>query len=770
MVEENNDLNSTLLGGLLFMLVGLATALITYYTHIKPLHYVALIFIILGNILLLLSVGRSLQKEIPNFFVVGGLLIAIVVLYFSQRLALHHFSFSVADASDYYIAGICSVTYEQDIGFFLPLTAALSAVGFVLFGYEYAPLIHVIVYFATIPVSYFLFKRLGLNAILSMLMSVLLLCIPLSIWFSKTSFSEPNWQLLILIFILLISSILEKEKLYIRELFVLALVLVLAPFSRGEAVIFYGLMLFVALYHIWKFQKLTSALILLSSTILIIESIHITLILRPGYLLGWQFKRVIAQITQWELLGILYVGVGLLVLLVWVLSRSKKYTSLSFPLIVTVLAIVFKVIISYVYSIKKGITFSKVLFLNEYSLAVGNLGLLLTFGVIVGLIILHIKAAKGAVLPLLFVVVYAVFYLPFVMQAVSFDDSHAMFLYWSRYYFSIFMMVHLFALSLAIHTAYEQIQKYTAWARYIVGGIVIVLIVNMVNGPLYKIVTTEAHLKNSYKVFPWITQRVGDANVYVLYDSSVTYRQRTGIHDLKYMISRTLTVANVHLKGFQKIEPNMLTQTVPYTSKRMDKNKFVLCMSGSPCQLKNRDLELVDKTLIPIFWRRHNGDIIQAKKLQIPLELTLYKIVEVFDLGEEILFKHSSEKANSFLTQGWHGIMGSLGALSSGTKVTLRIADILDTTPHNYSVTLKYAILNASKKRPKEIIFKFQGIEIKRVKVNASKIQIDTIKIPLSSITKGDKNLELEIEAIQESGAKITRLDMSLKSLLIKAY
>jgi hypothetical protein len=770
MRKEYNPLPLLLSVGIVLVLLGLGTSLVSYYTHIKILHYFVLIQIVLGQLLLLVHMGISLKKEIPNLFGVTAVITGMIVLYFTQRMALHYFAFSVADASDYYIAGLCSVTYDQDIGFFLPLTAALSATGFVLFGYEYAPMIHVLVYFTTIPLGYFIFKRLGLSAILSMLMGILLLCVPLSIWFSKTSFSEPNWQLLILIFVLLLSAILQKEKLYFRELFMLALVLILVPFSRGEAVIFYGIMLFVPLYHIWKFQKLKSALILLSSVILIIEAIHITLILRPGYLLGWQFKRIIDHITQWELLGILYVGLALVMFLIWLLSRSKKYASLPLPFIVVLLALLFKVLIAYVYAIKKGITFSKMLFLNEYGLALGNLGLFLTLGVIVGLVILHIKAAKGEVVALLFVLVYAVFYLPFVMQTVSFDDPHAMFLYWSRYYFSIFMLVHLFALSLTMQMLYLQIRKYTDFAKYMVWFVVVLLLASMVNTEMYKVVTTEAHLKNSYKIFPWITKRVGDAPVYVVYDSSIHYRQRTGIHDLKYMISRTLTVVNVNLKGFQKIEPNMLTQVIPYTSKEMDKNKFLLCFSQQPCALKNKNLEVLDKIFVPISWRRHHADIKQAEQLKIPLEVTLYKIVETFDLGEEIFFKHASEKANSFLTHGWHGIMGSLGALSSGTKVTLRIADILDTRPHNYRVTLKYAILNASKKQPKMIQFKYQNTKLKQVRVESSKIQTHSIEIPIVLLKNANKALELEIETIQESSTKVTRLDMSLKSLIIKAY
>ena len=770
MIEEETDFNTTLWWGLTFVLLGMLIALMAYYVHLKALYYMGFISIVLGNISLFISMGKSLQKEIPSLFAIGGLLIAMIALYFSQRIVLHYFDFSVADASDYYIAGMCAVNYEQDIGFFLPLTAALSSVGFLLFGYAYAPLIHVIVYLATIPVGYFSLKRLGLSSILSMLMTFLLVSIPLSIWFSKTSFSEPNWQLLLLICMLVISTILQKEKCSIKEVLVLGLVLVLAPFSRGEAILFYGLILFVSLYHMWKFQKLTSALILLSTLMFLIASIHITLMLRPGYLLGWQFKRIIDHITQWELLGILYVGFGISVLLIWLISRGKKYASLPLPLVITLLCVGFKVLVGYFYAMKKGITFSTMFFGNEYGLAVGNLGIFITLGVLAGLIILHIKAAKGEVFPLLLVVVYALFYLPFSMQAVSFDDPHAMFLYWSRYYFSIFMMVHFFALSLAIQTLYIQIQKYTSWGKYIIWGIVGLLLLSMVNTRLYQIVTTEGHLRNSYKVFPWVATHVKDANVYVLYDTSVTYRQRTGIHDLKYMISRTLTVANVHVKGFQKIEPSMLKKTVNYSAKDIDKNSFVLCISRTPCQLKNRDLELVDTTLIPISWRRHHGDIAKAKQLHMPLTLTLYKRVEVFDLGEEIFFKHVSKKANSFLIQGWHGILGDLGAVSSGMRAKLRITDILDTDPHNYQVTLKYAILNALQKDPKEIVFRYKGKALKHVKVYDSKIQTTTIKIPLSLLNRQDKSLELEIEAVQKSKTKVTRLDMSLKSLLIKPY
>jgi len=629
-----------LLWGSIFILLSLATSLTAYYTYNMTLRYVAFSLVVLGIWVLFVSVKQALQKELKSHTVALVITTAMGLLYFVLRMQLHRFDFGVGDASDYYIAGVCSVTYSQDIGFFLPLTASISALGYSVFGVTYAPFIDVLLYSATIPLGYFLLRQLGLNVWFSLLITLLIIINPLSIWFSKTSFSEPIWQLMLLLFAIIFHRIMGQEKLKITELLSYFLILGLVPFLRGEGALYYGLVTFLALYHFWKYGNLKSALILIFGLFVIAGSIHLSLGIREHYLLSWQFRRVIPNITAELLMMILYGMATTMVGILLLLNLLKKgFSYVPFALIITLFAVVFKVLIAYIYMSKKSVPFMELLVYREYGLALGNFGLPLTLLIGVGLLLLHYNAIKGEKLALLFVVMYAIFYLPFVMQGVTFQDPHEVFLYWSRYYFSIIMVIHLFSLGLVLQFVYEQSQRLIRSEIYRVIIISIVMVVVSIlsfNLQVVKITVEEGYLENSYKVFSWLKQRVKNQSISVIYDDGIRYERHNGLYDAKVFTARMFTVVKINAKAWQKVNSKQLATNIKL-KKEMYRGRYLVCISLTKPKLKNKALTLLDQTMLPISWREHYraqprlkeetlGDVSNSFKNELTLYLTLYKM------------------------------------------------------------------------------------------------------------------------------------------------
>jgi len=225
------------------------------------------------------------------------------------------------------------------------------------------------------------------------------------------------------------------------------------------------------------------------------------------------------------------------------------------------------------------------------------------------------------------------------MQGVTFHDPHEVFLYWSRYYFSIIMVIHLFSLGLVLQFVYEQSQRVINSSRDRVIVITIAMvIVSMLslNLKVVKITVQEAYLENSYKVFTWLKQRVKNQPISVLYDDGIRYERHNGLYDAKVFTARMFTVVKINAKAWQKVNPKQLSTNIRL-KKEMYRGRYLVCISSTKPTLKNKALTLVDQTMLPISWREHYraqprskeetlGDISNSFKNELTLYLTLYKM------------------------------------------------------------------------------------------------------------------------------------------------
>ena len=740
----------SLLWGIYFILFSFSFSLLAYYTHIAWFHEASLSSLLLSFILLFHTLYKDFKHTFHSSWLASLVLVCLLVLYFSLRIILHRFDFSVGDPSDYYLAGVCSITYHQDIGFFLPLTASLSAVGYAMFGLSYAPFINILVQLLAIPLSYMIVRKLNISTFIALLVTLLIIILPLNIWFASTSFSDPIWQICLLIYILLANKILSHDTLRYKVLIALFLLFALVPFLRGEAVLYFALIGLLSLYYFWKYGSFKNAALLMFGLIVLSVSIQATLGIRSHYLLQMQFSRVIPQITEGLLLSLLYgaAGVGFVFLGFLVLVK-KPFQKYSFTLPFTLILILFKVLFAYYYSQKEDLSFSHLLILNEYGFALGNFGLALSVLIFVGLILLYISALKGKHLAFLLIVVYTVFYIPFVMQKVTFSDPHAFLYYWNRYYLSALMMIHLFALALTLQTLYAFMQKYLSQIRFskLLLSLLFVLI-SAFSLPLsmYHIVLTEPHQKNAAKLVPWMQKHVHHHLVSVVYDSSVVYKQNKGhigTNHIKYLISRLFSVFHINAKEYQAVSPSKLDSNLSFQTD-LSQRDYVLCVAKKPCQLRNNTLRYVDTLILPLRWREHfslhqapqiqSSDLNNSYANQWKLYFELYKVSprlkQTFDFNKKMTLNKRSPLSKQVLRHDWYNTYQDTGAWSLGLHPKLTFPFIKKDPHASYKVELRYFLFNATPSSPRTLTFSSHGTLLKKLTTKVSKSETIILDIP----------------------------------------
>ena len=757
--------------GMSMLILTLALSLAAYYLYSHPLRQLSLILMLLSLILLFWAMGKDLTRSSKYTLVAVLLLFGLLLFYFMQRMEFHRFDFSVGDASDYFLAGICSVTYNQDIGYILPLSATLSAIGYDLFGIQNLPFIYVLFYTSSIPISYFIFRQLSLSTWLSFIMTAYFVFTPLSIWYAKSSFTEPIWQILLLILILNGYRILQHKHLTLFSLSTLYILLFLAPMLRAEGVLLYGFILFLLLYHLWKFSDLKSALFLSLGFSIVAVSVHISLVLRPGYLLDRQYSRLIPDVSTFKVMVILYTVASLLTLSIFLLYWfRKKYATISLPIIFVVLSILIKVLLAYVFAFKKQMPFFDIFIMNEIELAIGNFGIIMTLAIFFGILLLYKKAWRGELFALIIVILYTIFYIPFVMQSITFFDPHAFLFYWNRYYFSIFMLIHLFALALTLkfvlQNAISHI-KNVLQRQLLFATLVFLLFFSSFNVSLYKIVVNESHLKGAYTFYEWVKNHVRERPLVLVTDTSTIYQQNArpdGQEAMKYFTYRTFSIYKMPIRDYQKFKPDELYSNVIYDAD-LSTVPYVLCLGTKECQLINKQLIKEDTFVLPLQWREHfgladNAQSIHRGKIEnsiirhLPLHATLYRVKDTLQINQKLFFKQPSISNHQILSNGWQILAGS-GAVSIKGKSTLTLPS--PTEENAYSqVILSYAVMDASKTSTREVTFLLNDIPIKTVHIDSPYTK--EIQLDISSVLPIENRNTLHLDiSTSENGKFILR-------------
>jgi len=766
--------------GLILLVTTLVASLSSYYLYSSTGRQFTFLLMILSLMLLFLAMFQDLKPKFKNPYIVWGILFLMIVVYFLQRSEIHRFDFMVGDASDYFAAGICSVTFNQDIGYILPLSATITAVGYEIFGIKNVLLSYIIFYLSSVPLFYYLFRKLGLSAYLSLVMSALLIYIPLSIWYAKSSFTEPIWQILLFTFVINMYSILQTNTFTWKNIIIAYMIFFLAPMLRVEGVLYYGLITFLALFHFWKYANDKIFVFSGVGLFIIAISTHITLRLRPDYLLHRQFNRIIPHATEENVMIILYTLALLLIFIFLLVYLFKKiYSKFNFCMFIIVFSIFSKLGLAYVYAIKKHISFFDMLFVNEYGLALGNFGIPITLMMIIGLFLLYIQALKGHILPMLLVVIYTIFYIPFVMQAVTFFDPHAFFFYWNRYYFSVFMIIHLFALGISFQYVYTMLKKYITNTKTLHTSFIVfflLLLFSSINIKLYTISVNESHLKGSYKLYTWVQNHIGKQPLSLVTESGIIYAQKAspdGKETIEYLIGRMFNIYHMPIKGHTSASSKELINGFQYTPPSRKVN-YVLCVSTHPCQLKNNSLYLIDTLMLPLEWREHfgldanasrvhQGDVSKSVVKHLPLHATLYNVVPRIQLGQALSFKHMTPSTLSMFEEGWT-VLPDSGMLSKKKKAVISLAMIRNNPTTDYILTLRYAIMDATKASAKTVLFSYKREKIKEVSTDSPYTKTVQLRLSKNLIKSQHGEKELIIETVPSGNFILRSLTLSIST------
>lgn len=412
-------------------------------------------WISLGSALILagyLSARPSVQLVGFLLWLIGVLLVAVqgrrlpvamtfgILAFIAMRSSLAEFPFVVGDAAAYTLDGIRLVERGIDAGFFPPFSAAVSSLGYFAFGIDGIVWPHVVAAFLSAWLVYLIVFRMLLDNRLAIVAALLFAISPLSIWFSKTTFSETSW---VLLWMLAVAVLILRDVSVYARVALFALVLALMNFSRGSAP-FVALPLLAVAMSLPNQSSRERILIWTSTALLFLAGLALMMEIRAPYLIGWQYSRVKADVTPGDV-AILFAAAFAIAPGAWFIVQRSLGRVKSTPLLVAALL---------------GFKFLCLFVLPDggawYGLRAEATGAIHNFQwpgavlVAVGLVALTKRAAGGDVVALALIAVYCGASAPFSLQSASADRIHDVPLYWSRYYLSEIFVVHLVALIAAL--------------------------------------------------------------------------------------------------------------------------------------------------------------------------------------------------------------------------------------------------------------------------------------------------------------------------------
>jgi len=729
--------------GTISLLGAFAISMISYISGTTSFYYLSFALILLSLFYMFYFIKSDLDNIFNSSLYSISLIILFITLYIVQRLEVSDSSFITGDASDYYWAGVSSVLKGDDIGFFLPLTSAISAIGYKIFGLANLAFIIVIVHLAVMPIYYFLFRKIGINQIVSLLLIFLVQMVPLDIWFSKITFSEPIWQVLFLLLIYLSYKIIDSDKFSYSTYIAFFMLIATAPLSRGSAVFVYGVIYFLTLYSFWKYGKFRLALTIISSILLLTISIEYILPIREKYLIGWQYSRILPSVDIKELVYILYTITLLFILSLFAIRwRERLYRPLNLGLILTIISILLKIAVAYLFAIKKDIPFLNLFILNEFGLARVNLNIILISLILFGLgYIYYLAAFKRDRLALLIVILYTLFSIPFVMQNVTTLDQHDMFIYWHRYYFSELFVVHILSLAIVVKILYQIGDRFKIRESIFISIFSLIVasaFLYSISLPLHNLVTKEASLSHSSDIFDWISDRAKGRRLTVVYDSDIHY----GVYNAEQLIYRGLYVTGVDIQKYIRLPKESLDSSIKF-SKEVINGDQILCLSTTSCNLDEKQFVLVDRFSTSLWWRR-SGGAIEKEMQHLNIYAYLYDIKHQFSVGSEVHFTNSSDIAHKLLSDGWYSI--GQEAVWSSNHAKISIPNIFQ-KGSKYKLEMRFGLYHAQKSNPKRLTISIGDDTISDMNITQMSPSLYSINLPNKYIDNlGDKTLLIDFD------------------------
>lgn len=522
--------------------------------------------------------------------------IVLFMVFAITKLYMHDFVLWIGDASAYQLDANQTLSVGRDVGFFPPVSAAISGVSAFFLGVSGGAWAHVGFYIVVLLLMY-VFLRDKIRLTRSSLLLVLLLFIvnPLSIWFTKSNFSEPLWHFVALALLYGLVRLYEDDEDDDSRkywLFIVAITLFLAPLVRGTAIFAMSFVYFSVFFLASRKARITNDLIVLSLSFML--GILLALELRTGYYIGWQLSRIIPDLSimGWRgfFVGVLTAGVLFAALMQWFIrkkSHSLDFNGKIWVVTPVILLFLIKGVVGFISTDNYSII--NVLFANEWSFLNNTFGSVFAFVVILGFAYSVWLCAKGDRIALIVLSYYVFMSLPLMFSGLHPHNHHDLYLYWSRYYFSDILIAHLLFFGFAI-----------AWVDRVVLGnglfkitkihavALILLLVGFVyeKGADVRAVIMEANMPGSNYYVSEIVRALGDKSVHVIYDENVRYGGYNGAQFIGRSLARLgVNIKSEHITSLlsEKAIESVVNTDEPIT---LYKN-YILCVSSkmSGCNL-----------------------------------------------------------------------------------------------------------------------------------------------------------------------------------------
>lgn len=691
------------------------------------------------TILLFLSLSYSAMAltplvktfSVPTKHIGPKILLPLIFIpYVLSSVFSSEFLLWIGDAGAYVLDGISRISGHPDEGHFLPLASSITALGYAVFGYSLKSYFSSIIFlFAFVPLT-LIITRIGVPRGYALFFSALYFTTPLTLWFSKTTFSEVTWQLIIICSIFLVAFSENAKDRFNNKLAIilLALIIITAIFSRVT-----GVLLVIALVaaisisevkHTNIRQKIVPIFVV---NTLFAFAFSLVVDLRSTYMVDWQFSKLIEQATPLTVTVQLVCSVLFLSLLgMCFLPLARRFFSndRSLRVCIVFFLVLIKIAGAY-FLVNRNLSWQDSL-LNEFNFARYSLGSIYLFLITVGMGLCLKRVVEGSTLFTYLLLLYVGFSLPFSLHSVTPQMPHEMYLYWFRYYFSELHLIHFIFAACGF---YLVIGLLGARRQAVIAIVAITLLFFQKTDMKYSIVT-KPYLAGTGDAVEKMVAHVNDLPVHLIYSDKVKYSNLDFEHLFKFLGKSNIKFLSKHSVSSPASSKQLLESFLYSTS--LTGGSKILCVSNTPadCKVANFSPESTECVVLP-FMRQKPKDELHETSFR---------------------FCYSTYLVNSYasiLRDGWHarepwGVWSSSSAaLTIAAELLKRTCDAAETC----SLELRGHVFGASNEVTKTIVFSQNGISTSSIDFKSSRAKSLTIDIAgFQDLINQNQNLVLHLK------------------------
>lgn len=693
-----------------------AVCLLFYYSHLSIFGTVALVAFIASPLVFLVDVRE--RQEIALFSIL--VLVAIVL-----RANVSDFSLFVGDASAYTWDAVLAIEEGVDRGFFLPLSSAVAAVGYAWFGLEYVAFGNIF----TAVFSSFLLYRIVINLTSSKTISfaaaAMLVLHPLSIWFSKTAFSETGWQCIVLACLLAVQGLRREQ--FRFGIIALGLLLALSAFSRGTApFLFTTVLVGVLLTDAIPLRNRIVASLALSAVFL--TSLATALYIREPYLIGWQYARVMESITSF---GVVSVVAGVTVAVIMGVALFTKRIGRLAAMAAMLVGLIGVKVASAV-ALSEATRMDDLLVRNELSLAIANFGVQGVAFALIGMLAMLNAAMRGNIAFLVVIAGYCLSTVPFNLVDLPAESAHEVVFYWSRYFYSDMFVYYVVAIVTGLSATVRWLLGLTPLRIRVSGsvihGIGILLVFTGINWNAVLYASQTGYLDGSSQLMEFVRDTVKGRDAVVLADSKLRY----GPYGPEPLL-RGLPIFAPSIAGVKSVQTSKAAELG-------DSYRRVVCINLQSCESDERLVHVADFQKL-ISWDAQRFDYLDIVHKQTLWSVGVYDYCPAYGQRPIEINLSNSQCLNSaeVLADGWHNLES--GHVWSSKTATLRLTVPAECLSTRCLARLTLSAFAASPSRPVSVEVKSPVASVTHVFADAAAA---TIEVPLPGTEVAEIGLRID--------------------------